>query len=205
MNKLLVITLLLTLTMSSCDTNKNESHENKTYEKNNNSFKSEVQKLYLDLNLNQLPTKVIQESKLDFEFEKNTYGSESKDNLKTLVSYITLYENHPNINSDIKKGSILIEYYEPEKIKNVYGWDLRMMFENEFDMIIEYDKLINQFEKYSLKTKVYEKEKDELGIVFKTTVFHLSVDEKLPSISFHYNRLFDNSYPINITYNPKLE
>ncbi len=191
--------------MSSCDTRENESHENKILEKNDNAFKSEVQKLYLGLNLNQLPSKVVKESKLDFEFEKNIYGSESKGNLKTLVSFITLYENHPNINSDIKKGSILIEYYEPEKIKNVYGWDLRMLFKNELDMIIEYDKLINQFEKYSLKTKVYEKEKDELGIVFKTTVFHLSVDEKFPSISFHYNKLFDNSYPINITYNPKLD
>lgn len=196
MNRLLLIILFSSHILSSCHTNKNKYDE---------TFNDEVKKLYLGLNLNQNPSKVIESEELNFEIKKLNTGSERKGHLKKLISCVTHFNNHPNINSDIKSGSISIEYYEPKHKEQKFEWDLIMIFNDKIEMLIEYEELVHRFEKYSLKTKIYEREKDESGVFYSSTEFHLSIQEESPRLSFTYNKLSDKGYLIIITYNPKLD
>lgn len=158
-------------------------------------MEKKISELFFGLNLNQKPSRIVKES--DFKFD---YGLSS-----TIVdvenhSYSTEFKIHPIIKGEIKEGVFSINYDSNKEKHGVFSLTMVIRFANEYDQIDEYERLINEFEKYSSKTIIELTQAEDNETKYQLTVYQKYKDIDIPKLDFYFDQSDKSDFPLVVTF-----
>jgi hypothetical protein len=157
-----------------------------------NEMESEISELFFNINLNQSPKEIIKQSELKFVLNPNkTIGN--------TINYSAKFSENENIEYEQKLGLLKLDYDEIGLEYGYYEISQVVSFKNEDDLNLEYTRLTEKFEKYSVKTIIENTDNTNSEITIKNTEFRILKDFEIPSLSFGYINT-EKKYTLIIVY-----
>jgi hypothetical protein len=155
-------------------------------------MESEISELFFNINLNQSPKEIIKQSELKFVLNPNkTIGN--------TINYSAKFSENENIEYEQKLGLLKLDYDEIGLEYGYYEISQVVSFKNEDDLNLEYTRLTEKFEKYSVKTIIENTDNTNSEITIKNTEFRILKDFEIPSLSFGYINT-EKKYTLIIVY-----
>lgn len=165
-------------------------------------MKADLEKLFLNLNLEKSPKEMINSSNLKFNFGENRGVDWTGGNTKI---YDAKFAKNELIESKILNGQILIKQNDSEIQKGQFDILQRIEFQNKEELINEFYSLTKRFEKFGFKTKETIIENENFEIKSQTNQILLNSDSKIAELVFGYTLMDKKLYTLIITYKNKIE
>ncbi|QJP35433.1 hypothetical protein F0365_14000 [Nonlabens sp. Ci31] len=157
-------------------------------------METKINEIFFGLNLNQSPENITKESKFEFKYSiTQSIGGNHH-------TYSTEIYELPILNTKIKKSDFRISYDEMELEYGTFETILVLRFENEYDQIDEYEKLVADYEKYSSKTLIETTQNEDYETKSQVVVYQINKEIEIPKISFYFDQSNDGEYPLVISF-----
>lgn len=148
-----------------------------------NNMKEKLKNLFLDLDLSANPKVMVSKSSLQFE-NVVTQGISWSKKAGGTINYVATFNNNPLISTNIKGGQINILQKEEDVNSGNFLINERVWFNNEEDMIGEYNKLIESFKSLGYIFKNSTVENQNFETKYETTEITKNALETL-TIGYH--------------------
>ncbi|MDC8099430.1 hypothetical protein [Chryseobacterium rhizosphaerae] len=146
---------------------------------------AQLKKLFLDLDLTSNPKTMVNKSSLKFEYIIRQGISWGKTEGNT-SNFVAKFDKNPIIESSIKEGQISIIQKDEDVQSGNFSINERIWFYNEEDMMNEYNKLTESFEKlgYRVKNSIVQNEYFETK--YENTEILMETDSKKYTLNVGY-------------------
>ena len=145
---------------------------------------SEINKLFLNLNLADNPHQMIKKSNLKFEYAENQGIEWTGGNTKI---YNTKFGNNDLIQSSILNGQIYIKQNEAEEKNGIYEILERIEFKNQDELMNEFYSLTSRFEKLGFKSKEIMTENENFEVKSHTNQIFIKYEDNIAELTFGYS------------------
>lgn len=149
------------------------------------NMKEKLSELFLGLDLTSNLQNMVTNSPLKFEYGVNRTISWEKSS-NNMGNYVANFDKHELIKSKIKKGLIIIASKEQNILTNDFSINERIGFYNEDDMISEYHKLTESYEKLGYRVKNSIVQNEDFETKFENTEILIEKDSKKSALTIGY-------------------
>ncbi|UKB85673.1 hypothetical protein LF887_08635 [Chryseobacterium sp. MEBOG06] len=151
-----------------------------------NNMNEELNKLFLDLDLASSPKNMVNKSPLKFEHivrQGISWGNAGGN----VSDFVARFDKNPLIESSIKEGQISIIQKDEDIQSGNFSITERVWFYNKEDMINEYHKLIESFEKLGSRVKNSTIQNEDFDTKYENTEILMETDSKKSTLTIGYH------------------
>lgn len=157
-------------------------------------MENKISEIFFGLNLNQSPENIVKESKFDFQYSVTNSIGGNHHNYSTKINEL------PILDTEIKESDFRLSYDEMELEYGTFEVILVLRFENEYDQIDEYEKLVAKYEDLSSKTLIETTQNEVYETKSQVVVYQFDKKIEIPKISFYFDQSNEEEFPLVISF-----